>query len=147
MHHRDHACWDGIQLVSTDVTGGKRDDSMIVDGYQYVTACEAMLAQMLIGMKIPFTPNVSFDVVMRGGAITRAFVPDIVFNCRAFLWRDSRTETLIHGLEAKGRNHSRTNRKIRLLAEQRGIVIKLLNNGQIRRLFRTGILPLRPFYP
>jgi len=160
MTHRDEANWEGVALVSKDVGTRNKPARWRIAGIQYATEGEAMLAQLLIAMGIPFTPNVSFEMEFpRRSGTKREFVPDFVFNRQAFIWCGPHGETLIHGIEAKGAGptprsrrpaknaYSRARLKIQLLQEQRGIVIKLLTDGEIRRYFEKGKLPLRPFVP
>ncbi len=147
MALRDEADWQGISFVSTNVVGSLRKKSLVVDGYQYATEEEAMLAEMLLQQGIQFTPNVSFGIVMptRGGA-TVPFVPDFIFNGRAYVWSDNDGEILVHGLEAKGKKGK--TQKVSLLFAQRRVRVLLLRNPVIRRFHDSGNpLPLRPFVP
>ncbi len=160
MRHRDEARWEGVALVSKDVGTRNKPARWRIGGVQYATEGEAMLAQLLIAMGIPFTPNVSFQVEFpRRSGKKREFVPDFVFDRQAFVWCGPHGETLIHGIEAKGAGNTPGSRrparkamararfKIRLLQEQRSIVIKLLTDAEIKRFFEKGKLPLRPFTP
>ena len=145
----DAADWDGVDLVSVNV-GAIKNARNRYQGFQYATEAEAMLAELLTRMRIPFTPNVFFSLARNSaGGNSRCFVPDFVFDKRAFLWHGGTGQReLIHGIEAKGaapgRFPPRALEKVRLLCEQRRIVIKLLTNVEIRAFYRAGALPMYP---
>ena len=79
------------------------------------------------------------------------FVPDFIFNRRAYVWSDESGEQLLHGLEAKraksGCFSSRAKKKVKLLKEQRGINVKLLSEADIRHYCQLGALPMRLYEP
>jgi len=150
----DQANWDGVILRSTNVGGtAKNNGSMLVNGVQYVTEGEAVLARLLLRLGIPFTPNVKF--VLKAGPGTKdrrdvIYVPDFIFNRVAYVWRnEDGTEEVIHGIECKGlhprRCRTKGSEKVRLLGERYGIRIKMLSTDEIKAFARRkGGLPMRP---
>jgi len=153
MAHRDRANWDGIQFVSTVVGPPREDPSLWVAGYCYQTEGEALLAQLLISMGIDFTPNVKF-VLKRSERKSgpQIVVPDFIFNGRAYLWCSPSGETLIHGLEAKGKTPPNQPEglpgKYKLLMTERHIILRILGIKDIQKYFsEKGKLPIRPLDP
>lgn len=144
---RDHADWQGIVLHSIDVGAHNKPSSLEYGGYQYATKGERQLAELLTAMSVDFTPDVPFQLRLDNGK-WRQFVPDFVFNRQAYVWHGRRRPMLIHGIEAKGKTRMGTFSEkalenVRLLREQRGIVILLLSNAQIKQYFHKGRLPLK----
>ncbi len=144
----DDANWDGIILKRTNVGGTSNcDRALLVNGVQYVTEGEALMARLLADLRIPFTPNVKF--VVRSATRDVVYVPDFIFDRRAYRWRnDDGTEEIIHGIECKGlhrrRGETKRTEKVRLLKEQRGINVKVLSTDEIRLFVRYGRLPMVP---
>lgn len=148
---RDEARWDGVDFVSVDVGARNKSASLVFDGYQYATKGERQLAELLTDLGIPFTPDVPFWLPKPDGK-SRLFVPDFVFDRRAYLWYGRRRPVLIHGIEAKGKTRDgtfseRALENVRLLKEHRNVTILLLSNSQIKLYFNKGKLPLKPLDP
>lgn len=147
---KDTADWTGIKLVSENVGPGiNRAPQYEVNGYSYATIGEKLIAEMLAAARVHFTPDVGITISIpeheRVGKEkeTKLYVPDFVFNFRAFLWCEhGKDPELIHGLEAKGASlgffPKRGLKYVRLLKEQKGIVIKLLGETQIRQFHANG---------
>lgn len=149
----DKANWDGVVLKSTNVGGtAKGARGLLVNGVQYVTEGEAVLARLLADLEIPFTPNVKF--VLKGVPGTKnghdvIYVPDFIFDRQAFIWRnEDGSEEVVHGIECKGLHPRRCrvkgSEKVRLLRLQRGINVKMLSTDEIREFARSGQLPMAP---
>ncbi len=150
MAHRDRANWEGIQFVSTVVGPPRQDASLWVAGYCYQTEGEALIARLLVAMGVSFTPNVKFVLHPhghRGGS--HIVVPDFIFNGRAYLWCSPTGETLIHGLEAKGRTPPNQPDglpgKYKQLMTERRVIVRIVGLKDIRKYFyEKGKLPIRP---
>ncbi len=149
----DDANWDGIILKRTNVGGtSKGDRALLVNGVQYVTEGEAILARLLADLGIPFTPNVKFVLKASPGSKGGQdviYVPDFIFDRRAYLWRnEDGSVEMIHGIECKGlhprRCRTKGAEKVRLLKTQRGINVKMLSTDEIRSFARSGRLPMTP---
>jgi hypothetical protein len=146
----DRADWTGITIASTDVGSRNKPARWRHDGYQYATAGEHQMAVLLSSQGIPFTPDVRFDLLDATGTGGRVFIPDFVFNGKAFIWTWRGKRTVIHGIEAKGKGKGgnfspRALENVALLKQQRGITILLLSNGQIKQLYNASRrLPLTP---
>lgn len=139
----DHADWDGVDIRSVDVGGGKKKSPKFTHaGNRYVTRGEHLIAIMLHRMGIAFTPNVRFDLTVHGE--DRNFVPDFIFDRAAWLWHGSDGPLLIHGLEAKGRTaNSRTRQNYAALYRQRGIRVHIIFEKEILESHRRArLLPL-----
>jgi hypothetical protein len=147
---RDDADWTGIRFESTDVGA---TDRFVYRGYAYVNRMELNLAKLLWESGIPFTPDVLFVMDMPPGSRRRKrqFVPDFVFDGKAYVWHGGPKPELIHGIECKGapskRFSERALENVRLLKEQRGVRIKLMNHKDIMRCVRRGTLPMTPLLP
>ncbi len=159
MSLSDQADWDGIQMESAAVGARTRRRRWRIDGVQYVSEGEALLARLLIFMDIPFTPDV--PILLRredGRAPSILYVPDFILDRAAYIWSwpNGRRE-VIHGLEVKGstrplpgvgrpvkKSYRRTLGKIIRLRQERNINVLLLTDREVRRYFRHGRLPLRP---
>lgn len=156
----DRADWSGIEIkvcpVGTD-KNRKLFAHLVYDGRQYATEYEVMAAKLLTKLGAVFTPNVSFEFPAPPRFTRRRtsrFVPDFVFNKKAYIWTDpDGTEQLIHGIEVKGASKRRGKKrfakwaveKIDGLRKHRGIVIKLVSNDDIEVFSKQGRLPMRPF--
>jgi hypothetical protein len=146
----DLADWDGIAFESVDVGAGNKPKSMIFEGYQYATQGEVRLARVLKHMGIAFTPDVRIRLETPDGR-DRFFVPDFIFDRKPFIWTARGKRKMIHGIEAKGKTRSgafseKALENVRLLHEQRGIVILLLSNSQIKSFWNKMKLPLHPLH-
>ena len=147
----DQANWSKVSLKSTNVQGKSRN-RFVYDGYSYATEGEMLLAELLDRQGIPFTANVKFvlDFTPKGEKTPRGtiFVPDFIFNKKAYVWTDPVTgeEEVIHGLEAKNRRpHQHAhNPKTRLLWTRRRIRVRIISTQEIRDFIASGGLPLRP---
>jgi hypothetical protein len=143
---RDTADWTGVQIRSIGVGAAKNNDKFLCHGCHYVNETEFLLAQLLWKIRLPFTPNVRFILDLPPGQ--RQYVPDFIFNGKAYVWDDGGGPQLIHGIEAKGGTFSRRARQnVKLLLEQRGIHVRLLNRKQIVEHTRQGSLPVRLLLP
>lgn len=147
--YRDDARWDGVDFVSVDVGARNKSEKLIYNGYQYATKGERQLAELLANMGIAFTPDVPFWLPKPDGR-ARLFVPDFVFDKKAYLWHARRRPMLIHGIEAKGKTRNgtfsdRALENVALLRQHRGVVVLLLSNSQIKQYFNKGRLPLAPY--
>jgi len=149
----DPADWTGVSVKSTDVGGhSKKGLSLVVDGVQYATKGEAIMARLLLDLGIAFTPNVKFVLKAAPGSKTPrsvVYVPDFIFDKKAFIWRnEDGSEEIVHGIEAKGAHAGhftpKGREKVRLLRSQRGINVKLMSEDEIREFARQGALPMRP---
>ena len=150
-HFRDEARWEDDTLVSVDVGARNKAKKYIFNEYHYATKGERQLAELLHHFDIPFTPDVPFSLATPDGG-TRRFVPDFVFDKKAYVWCARTGGKLVHGIEAKGKTHNgefsaKALENVRLLYEQRGIRILLLSNSQIKQYFNNHRLPLKPFEP
>lgn len=146
---RDTADWTGIDIRTINV-GAAKHDKFLFRGIRYVNETELMLAQLLWKMRLPNTPNVRFIMDMPPGSKLpkRVFVPDFIFNGKACVWDDGNGQELIHGIEAKGGGFpARAVLNVRLLREQRGIHIMLLNRKDISHYTKLGGLPIQPLLP
>jgi hypothetical protein len=146
--YRDTADWGGVDFKSVDVGADSKPGGLIFDDYHYATKGEWRLAKLLTSHGIPFTPDVGFALTMLDGRLGR-FVPDFVFNAQSFIWTAEGKQRLIHGIEVKGHTRAgtfseRALEKVRLLREQRGIIILLLSDAQVKHYFCKNRLPLRP---
>lgn len=148
----DSANWDGISVRSVSVGARKVGRVNLYRGYYYANEYEVLLARLLVRMRIPFTPDVKMYIRYDDG-MTGYFVPDFIFNKRAYIWTTPQGKTrLIHGLEAKGLTSQgdfaeKARTRIRLLEEQRRICIRLISNAAIQRYHKRGHLPLTEFCP
>lgn len=150
----DEANWDDVVIRSTNVGGNskKNNGGLRVNGVQYVTEGEAVLAKLLLALKVAFTPNVKFVLRAPSGAKNRRdviYVPDFIFNKRAYVWRNADgSEEIVHGIECKGLHprqcKTKGGEKVRLLRQQRGINVKMLSTDEIKDFARAGRLPMRP---
>ena len=142
---QDTAKWDDIVMRSIDVGSRHIDQKFFWRRYYYANASEHRLAQLLTKMRVPFTPNVKFTLRTDDGR-TRIYVADFVFNAVPYIWRGNGTPELVHGLEAKamrdGGFPKRAIENQRILCEQFGIRIPLLDDEEILRWFRQRYLPL-----
>jgi hypothetical protein len=130
--------------------GAAKHDKFLCHGVRYVNETELMLAQLLWKMKLPFTPNVRFilDLATGGKHPQRVYVPDFIFDGKAYVWDDGDGQELIHGIEAKGGTFSRRARQnVQLLRDQRRIHVRLFNRKDIIEYTRRGSLPIRPLLP
>ncbi len=144
----DRADWDGIALESFDVGAGNKPKSLSFEGYQYATQGEVRVARILKQMGIAFTPDVRIRLETPDGR-DRFFVPDFVFDRKPYIWTARGKQRLIHGIEAKGKTRGgsfseKALENVRLLEQQRGIVILLLSNSQIKGYWKKMALPLHP---
>jgi hypothetical protein len=148
----DQADWSDVVLKSTNVIGSAKNSQLTHNGYRYATHGELLLAQLLDQLGIPFTPNVRFDfddTPVKGGQKTpkgKVYVPDFIFNKRAYVWTDPDTgeQEVIHGLEAKNRCSRTSNPKTRLLYGHRKIRVRLICTQDIERFMKAGALPIAP---
>ncbi len=148
---QDRANWDGVHFESVNVGAKQKTKKHIFSGYHYCTKGEVQLAELLTTFGVGFTPDVPFALEMPDGRVGR-FVPDFVFNRKAYIWNGRNRPMLIHGIEAKGRTKNgefstRALENVRLLEEQRGIRVLLLSNSQIKQYFNLRRLPLKLFEP
>ncbi len=147
----DPANWEGVHFESVDVGAQCKAKQYVFAGYHYCTKGEAQLAQLLSEFSVPFTQNVPFGLFTPESE-SRRFVPDFVFDRKAYIWHGRNRPVLIHGIEAKGKTRNgdfspRALENVRLLQEQRGIRILLLSNSQIKQYFHNHRLPLKPLEP
>lgn len=153
---KDSADWTGINLAPYDAASNRgRPTALEYGGYRYATLGEWMLAQILIGQKVPFTPEVGIEIAIPAAERVgkekerKTYVPDFVLDRRAYLWfENGHGIELIHGFEAKGAQEGyfprRAIKYVRLLREQRGINIKLLSEPQIKRFYEKNVrLPIK----
>jgi hypothetical protein len=141
---RDDADWTDIEMVSIRNEGGKFD----FNGYPHVTIGEQMLAELLTGQGIPYTPEVRMTFRDENGRHGVTYVPDFVFNKTAYVWEGIRKQQfLIHGIEVKrasrGFFSGKAIRLVRLLKSGRRITILLMSHRQIEHWRQVGHLPLR----
>jgi len=152
----DEAVWTDVRLASVNVGNTRKPQRLRFNGYQYCTDGECHLARLLHAHGVSFTPDVNFVLELPDGK-PRRFVPDFIFNRRAWLWVDScRRVELIHGFEVKGKANrddfsERARQNVRLLWEQRGINVKLISDARALILFKCWckrpyrrVLPMFP---
>lgn len=143
---RDDANWTGIEMKS--LRNQHTPERYRFDGYPHVTIGEWMVAKLLTRMGIPYTPDVTVTMTAENGKDGAIWVPDFVFNKKAYVWNTRERQFLIHGIEVKrarmGYFRQRDMDRVRMLKEQRGISILLLSHKQIRYFMAKGKLPLEP---
>lgn len=155
------ADWTDIAITSADLGKAaigvrrKSRERWIFDGYQYASEGEFLLAKLLTEEGVPFTPDVRCTVRLPHACAERVFYPDFVLNGETWLWTAGGKPRRVHGLEAKGNPRNRPDtagagyprrvvENFDLLRAQRGIVIKILSEKEIRRWAERGRLPLEP---
>jgi hypothetical protein len=147
----DHADWRGIRIVSRDMGASvRRRRRFKFGGIQYVTLTERIIAELLTAMDIAFTPNVEICLDRESGKIPMIYVPDFIFDGEALIWCDEDGEKLVHGIECKGMTRHvyeqpHSSRKVRRLARERDIVLKMICEEEALEFQEVGRLPLRPF--
>ncbi len=147
----DEADWNGIVMRSTKVcTGTKKNAHLVLDGQQYATEGELIVARLLTAAGVPFTPNVQFELAAdeRGRRKHMLYVADFIFNRDAFIWTNpDGSQEIVHGIEAKGLwpdKKQKAGKKVRALKRQRNINVKLLSTMELREMEKKGGLPLEP---